>query len=298
MTLCYDLGQVWQTAAFEDRKSAVIKLLKQKRDEVLVHMGLALNTPQNSGLEVMFSHADELDRILSELMTFVYDIVFQDQEKPELALAAVGGYGRKELAPYSDIDILFLLNENDKNKAEEIVSFITSVLWDTGVKVGASVRTPADCIDQAVSDMSIRTNLLESRLVWGSVDLFDDFCFRYELLRTAGDGHDFVESKLEERSVRYRRMGQSKYMLEPNVKEGRGGLRDLHLMFWLAKYLFGITDMHDLIYRGILSPVACHKFLKAHRFLATVRCHLHMMSGRSGDILTFDAQKKIAEQMG
>ena len=298
MTLRYDLEQAWNTAAADKRKDAVVALLKQQREEMLVHIGMALNTPQNSGLEVMFSHADELDYVLSEWMSFTYDIVFAGQELPEISLVAVGGYGRKELAPYSDIDILFLLNDPDNEKAEEVVSFITSALWDTGLKVGASARTPADCITQALTDMSIRTNLLESRLVWGSRSLFDDFCFRYEQLRTSEGERDFVKSKLEERSARYRRMGSSKYMLEPNVKEGRGGLRDLHLLFWLAKYLFNITQMPDLISLGILSPVACHKFLKAHRFLATVRCHLHILCGKAGDILTFDAQKKIARQMG
>ena len=299
MTLRYDLEQAWNAAETpDDKKKAVVGVLKRRQDEMLVAMGLALNTPQSSGLEAMFTHADALDDTLSELMTFVYETVFQGQCPPQTALVAVGGYGRKELAPYSDIDILFLLNESDKDKAEDVVSFVTSALWDTGLKVGAAARTPADCITQALSDMTIRTNMLESRLVWGSPDLFNDFCFRYEELRTNGSGRDFVESKFEERSARYRRMGLSKYMLEPNVKESRGGLRDLHLLFWLAKYLFGITEMPDLINLGILSPVACHKFLKAHRFLATVRCHLHMISGRAGDILTFDAQAKIAEQMG
>lgn len=299
MTLRYDLEQAWNAADTpDDKKKAVVALLKQRQDEMLVNMGLALNTPQSNGLEAMFSHADALDDTLSELMTFTYETVFQGQALPETALVAVGGYGRKELAPYSDIDILFLLNESDKDKAEDIVSFVTSALWDTGLKIGAAARTPADCITQAMSDITIRTNMLESRLVWGSSNLFNDFYFRYEELRTTGDGRDFVESKLEERSARYRRMGLSKYMLEPNVKESRGGLRDMHLLFWLAKYLFGITQMPDLIDLGILSPVACHKFLKAHRFLATVRCHLHILAGRAGDILTFDAQAKIAEQMG
>lgn len=299
MTLRYDLEQAWNAAdTSDDKKKAVVAVLKRRRDEILVDMGMALNTPQSSGLEAMFSHADALDDTLSELMTFVYETVFQGQNLPETALVAVGGYGRKELAPYSDIDILFLLNDADKDNTEDIVSFVTSALWDTGLKVGAAARTPADCVTQATADMTIRTNMLESRLVWGSFHLFDDFCFRYEKLRTNGSGRAFAESKFEERSARYRRMGLSKYMLEPNVKEGRGGLRDLHLLFWLAKYLFGITEMPDLIDLGILSRAACQKFLKAHRFLATVRCHLHMISGRAGDILTFDAQTKIAEQMG
>lgn len=296
MTLKYDLENAWNGSPSADKKAALTAVLRQKRDEMLVNLGLALNTPQNSGLEAMFSHADELDQMLSETMTFLNETVFP-QTADDLAVVAVGGYGRKELAPYSDVDVLFLFHEKDKENLE-IISFMTSLLWDTGLKVGASVRTPAECISEAVKDISVRTNLLESRLIWGSSERFNDFCVRYESLRTAGTQKDFIEAKLEERRSRYKRMGQSKYMLEPNVKEGRGGLRDLHLMFWLAKYLFGITDMPDLINSGILSPVACHKFLKAHRFLATVRCHLHMMNGKAGDVLTFDAQKKIAEQMG
>lgn len=296
MTFKYDLENVWNEAADREKKQALVALIKQKCDEMIVTMGLALNTPQNSGLEAMFLHADELDQLLSETMDFLNENVF-DFAGNDLALVAVGGYGRRELAPYSDVDILFLYDPENQD-CHDMISFMTSLLWDAGLKVGSAVRTPEECISEALKDMSIRTNLLESRLVWGSPFLFDDFCFRYEMLRTKGDTKKFVEAKLEEKRKRYQRMGQSKYMLEPNVKEGRGGLRDLHLLFWLAKYLFSITDMHDLIHQGILSPVACHKFLKAHRFLATIRCHLHILNGKAGDILTFDAQRKIAEQMG
>ena len=296
MTLRHDLEQAWNTAAPADKKAAPAAVLRQKRDQILANLAQTLNSPSISGLEAMFFHADELDHMLSETMTFLNETVFPGAGNG-LALAAVGGYGRKELAPYSDVDVLFLFNEDDRENLE-IVSFITSLLWDAGLKVGSSVRTPAQCISEARRDVSIRTNLLESRPVWGNEALFNDFCARYETLRTDGTQREFVEAKLDERRTRYKRMGQSKYMLEPNVKEGRGGLRDLHLMFWLAKYLFGITDMPDLVGLGILSPVACHKFLKAHRFLAAVRCHLHLLNGKAGDILTFDAQQKIAERMG
>lgn len=298
MELKYALEHAWLHSPEEKRRDAVAGILKQRREDMLVNMGLSLNTPQNNGLDAMFRHADELDGLLSSLTAFVHETVFPSEQEPMLALAAVGGYGRRELAPYSDVDILFLPGDDTDEHLQETVSFIVSLLWDAGMKVGQAARTPAECIIQAQRDMSIRTNLLEARFVWGNKALFEDFSERYETLRTRTDSRDFVEAKLVERSGRHQRMGQSKYMLEPNVKEGRGGLRDLHLMFWLAKYLFGITDMNDLVNQGILSRSACREFLKAHRFLATVRCHLHMLSGRAGDILTFDAQKKIAEQMG
>lgn len=296
MTLASDLGRAWRETGDDNRKQAVVSLLKQHRAAAFADMERALNAPQNSGLEAMFLNAGRLDSMLADTMDFLNRDVFPNAGKGT-ALVAVGGYGRRELAPYSDVDVLFLFDaETPENK--EMIAFMTSLLWDAGMKVGASARTPAECMEQAARDASIRTNLLESRMVWGDHSVFDDFCARYETMRESDDGRGFVDAKLAERARRYQRMGLSKYMLEPNVKEGRGGLRDLHLLFWLAKYLYGITDMPDLIPLGVLSPVACHKFLKAHRFLATVRCHLHFLNGRAGDILTFDAQKRIAERMG
>lgn len=296
MSLKNDLEQAWRLAAPADRKAALVAVLRQKRNQMLADFAQAAELTPNSGLEAMYAHADALDQALSDTLSFLNETVFPNAGGG-LALAAAGGYGRKELAPYSDVDILFLVDE-ENGKDPEIIPFMTSLLWDTGLKVGSAVRTPAQCVSEARRDVSIRTNLLESRPVWGDFRLFDDFCARYETLCQEETQKDFVEAKLDERRARYKRMGQSKYRLEPNVKEGRGGLRDLHLMFWLAKYLFGITDMPDLIDLGILSPAACRKFLKAHRFLSAVRCHLHLLNGKAGDILTFDAQQKIAEKMG
>ena len=296
MNLKHDLQQIWENDP--QKRNPVVELLKQRHHEIVSHMEQILNTSSKSGLEAMYFHADAFDEILCQLMSFLDETVFDGTCISNTALIAVGGYGRKELAPYSDIDILFLTDETGTQKQKELISFATSLLWDTGLKIGAAVRSTRECIEEARKDMSIRTNLLENRLIWGNEELFDDFCQRYDILRQIDNGRDFVQAKLTERRERHQRMGLSKYMLEPNVKEGRGGLRDLHLMFWLAKYLFGITDMHDLVHSGILSPVGCHKFLKAHCFLSTVRCHLHILNERGSDILTFDAQTKIAAAMG
>lgn len=291
MTLFDELSRVWNGGA--GRESAVAAL-KSERAGMLDAMRRTLDTPKTVGLEAMFAHADALDSMLRDLFAFA---CATGNVRDRLALVAVGGYGRRELAPFSDVDILFLFDA-ETPEIRDAVALITSLLWDAGLKVGASARTPAECVVEARRDFSVRTNLLESRIICGDGALFDDFCRLYNGLRAENGGADFVEAKLEERARRYRRMGQSKYMLEPNVKEGRGGLRDLHLLFWLAKYLYGVTDMIDWTRSGILSPVACHKFLKAHRFLATVRCHLHLLNNKAGDILTFDAQQKIAGIMG
>ena len=291
MTLFDELAAIWNNGA---GREAVVAVLKSKRAETINVMRRMLDTTETIGLEAMFAHADALDSMLRGLFVFARETA---KVSGRLALVAVGGYGRRELAPFSDVDILFLFDA-ETPEIREAVALITSLLWDAGLKVGASARTPAECVVDARGDFTVRTNLLESRLICGDDTLFDDFCARYNDLRTENGGADFVEAKMDERARRYRRMGLSKYMLEPNVKEGRGGLRDLHLLFWLAKYLYGVTDMVDWTRSGILSPAACRKFLKAHRFLATVRCHLHLLNNKAGDILTFDAQRKIAEKTG
>lgn len=291
MTLFDELAAIWNNGA---GREAVVAILKSKRAETINVMRRMLDTTETIGLEAMFAHADALDSMLRGLFVFARETA---KVSGRLALVAVGGYGRRELAPFSDVDILFLFDA-ETPEIREAVALITSLLWDAGLKVGASARTPAECVVDARGDFTVRTNLLESRLICGDDMLFDDFCARYNDLRTENGGADFVEAKMDERARRYRRMGLSKYMLEPNVKEGRGGLRDLHLLFWLAKYLYGVTDMVDWTRSGILSPAACRKFLKAHRFLATVRCHLHLLNNKAGDILTFDAQRKIAEKTG
>ncbi len=279
------------SAAFARSRADAVSLLKDERRQMLDRFARSLE--HNDGLTAMFAYADETDALMRAVCDFVFGELFPTDSPP--AFAAVGGYGRCELAPYSDTDILFIVG-NDT--ARDGISFMITLLWDIGLKVGQAVRTPEQCEESAKTEMSVRTNLLESRFIWGNYGLFNDFSVRYDALRRATDGREFVDAKIAERNDRYERMGQSKYMLEPNVKEGRGGLRDLHLMFWLFKYLFDITDMPDLVERGVLSQSTCDKFLKAHRFLTTVRCHLHLINGKAGDVLTFDAQKRIAERMG
>ncbi len=289
-----ELKQAWETGG----RAALLEAVKAELNAARERMKVALNRPPHDGLLAEFDRADATDALFSALYDLVFGDVFPSAERPDLAICAVGGYGRKELAPYSDTDLLFLTEDDKNERTQSAVSFILYLLWDAGVKVGSSVGTPEERIERAKTDIETRTAFLEARFVCGERRLFDDFAARYEELRKTSDARAFLNAKLKEREERLKKTGGSKYMLEPNIKEGRGGLRDLHLAFWLTKYFFGTAEMPDLIRRELLTPETVGRFLKAHRFLATVRCHLHLLSGKAGDVLTLEAQKEIAERTG
>jgi [protein-PII] uridylyltransferase len=215
-----------------------------------------------------------------------------------MTVVAVGGYGRAELAPYSDIDLLFLHPYKRTAHTEQMIEFLLYKLWDLGLKVGQATRSIADCVRGARTDLATCTNLLDARFLWGNTDLFEEFQTRFQSEVAAGRGTVFVEAKLAERDARHHRTGDSRYLLEPNVKEGKGGLRDLQTLFWLGRFLFGIERPAELVEHGALDPFALRKFTKARRFLWAVRCHLHYLSDRPEERLTFDLQPEIARRMG
>ena len=215
-----------------------------------------------------------------------------------LAVVAVGGYGRAELAPHSDIDLLFLHPYKRTPHTEQMIEFLLYKLWDLGLKVGQATRSVAECVRGARADLATCTNLLEARFLWGDAALFDEFRARFETEVVNGRGTLFVEAKLAERDARHQRTGDSRYLLEPNVKEGKGGLRDLQTLFWLGRFLYRIERPGDLVEHGVLDPSALRKFTKARRFLWAVRCHLHYLSDRAEERLTFDLQPEIARRMG
>ena len=172
------------------------------------------------------------------------------------------------------------------------------MLWDLGLKVGHATRSVDETLRQAIGDITIRTSLLEARLVSGDQALFDDLEKRFESEVIEGSGIGFVDAKLAERDARHQRLGDSRYVLEPNIKEGKGGLRDLHGLAWIAKYLFRVRSLAELVDRGILSADEANRFHRAEIFLWTVRCHLHYLTGRPEERLTFDVQTQIGERMG
>ncbi len=243
--------------------------------------------------------------LIDQLVRLVHDFAVQ-YEYPAgaattgqvMSVVAVGGYGRGELAPKSDIDLLFLLPYKRTSYGEQIVEYMLYMLWDLGLKVGHSTRSVDECIRQAKADLTIRTALLEARWLWGDQKLFRELKARYRSDVAAGTGEEFVESKLAERNERHAKLGEARYVLEPNIKEGKGGLRDLHTLYWIAKYLYAVTEVGELVGRGLLSADAANRFAKAQSFLWSLRCHLHYLTGREEDRLTFDVQQEISRRMG
>jgi len=242
-----------------------------------------------------------IDQLIRVAFDFVTETIFplaNPTAGERVAITAVGGYGRGEMAPFSDIDLLFLLPYKQTPHTEQVIEYLLYLFWDLGLKVGHSVRSVEECLRQSKADLTIRTALLEARYLWGEQSLFDDLRRRFESEILRGTAAQFVEAKLAERDARHQRVGDSRYQLEPNVKEGKGGLRDLHTLFWIAKYIYRIDDVAKLVDLGVLSAEESNRFARAQAFLWTVRCHLHYLAGRAEERLTFDLQAEIARHMG
>ncbi|MCD2183630.1 [protein-PII] uridylyltransferase [Rhizobium sp. GN54] len=241
------------------------------------------------------------DQLISVVHDFALNHVFSAAMAPEAAritVTAVGGYGRGTLAPGSDIDLLFLLPPRPQPWSEPAIEFMLYLLWDMGFKVGHATRSIEDCISLSKDDMTIRTAILEARYVCGSRPLFDELSVRFEREIMLGTGPEFIAAKLAERDERHRKAGDTRYLVEPNIKEGKGGLRDLHTLFWIAKYYYNIRDPEDLVKLGVLSRHEFKLFQKADDFLWAVRCHLHFLTGKAEERLSFDVQSEIAACLG
>ncbi|WP_151717968.1 [protein-PII] uridylyltransferase [Gemmobacter serpentinus] len=239
------------------------------------------------------------------LVTVTFDLARQHfhplanpTEAERLSVLAVGGYGRAEMAPFSDVDLLFLTPWKITPWAESVIETMLYMLWDLKLKVGHSSRTIPDCVRLAREDITIRTALLESRFIAGEVAIardMDDTLWT-ELFR--GSGSEFIEAKLKERADRHKRQGGQRYVLEPNVKEGKGGLRDLQTLYWIGKYLHRVNDPAGLVTAGLFTQEEFATFNRAENFLWAVRCHLHYICKRAMDQLTFDLQVEVAARMG
>ena len=241
------------------------------------------------------------DQLITVLHDFALNHVFSAAHAPvanRITVTAVGGYGRGTLAPGSDIDLLFLLPAKPAPWSEPAIEFMLYILWDLGFKVGHATRSIDECIRLSKSDMTIRTAILEARFVCGSTALFDELSVRFDREIVKGTGPEFIAAKLAERDERHRKAGDTRYLVEPNVKEGKGGLRDLHTLFWIAKYFYHVRDTAELVKLGVLSKREYKLFMKADDFLWAVRCHMHFLTGKAEERLSFDIQRDIAEALG
>jgi [protein-PII] uridylyltransferase len=237
------------------------------------------------------------DQVISALYEFAMAHIFPAQ-RGRFAVTAVGGYGRGTLAPGSDIDLLFLFQPKPSEETHKAVEFMLYVLWDMGLKVGHATRTLEECIALSRSDMTIRTAILEMRYICGLKTLETELETRFDKEIVTGTGPEFIAAKLAERDERHRKAGDTRYLVEPNVKEGKGGLRDLHTLFWISKYYYHVRDTAELVALGVLSKHEYRVFEKADDFLWAVRCHMHFLTGKAEERLSFDIQREIAEALG
>jgi len=214
-----------------------------------------------------------------------------------IAVIAVGGYGRREMAPFSDVDLLFLTPYKITAWAESVIESMLYILWDLKLKVGHASRTIRDCIRLGTEDFTIRTAMLEHHFLAGDADLAAELDTTLKRDLFANTGREFIEAKLAEREARHLKQGE-RYMVEPNVKEGKGGLRDLQSLFWIAKYVHGVQDAAELVDLGVFRAEEFERFIQAEDFLWATRSHLHLITRRPSETLSFDMQVEVAERMG
>ncbi len=281
------------------------------RKETVALFRDALNEARGEARKVFLSDsgglacARRLAHIEDELIREIFDYVTTYLHPPvsgrgsdAFVIAAVGGYGRATLAPGSDIDLLFLLSPSARPREKRVVEAILYMLWDLGQKVGHATRTIKECLAQARADMTIRTALLEARLILGDATLFENMRTRFEREIVQGTAAAFVAAKLAERDNRIAQAGRSRYLVEPHVKNGKGGLRDLNTLYWIAKYVYRLREADDLVGAGVFSRSEYRLFCRCEEFLWTVRCHLHFLTGRPEERLSFDHQRRIASLLG
>ena len=271
-------------------------MLETARPEQLKH-ALACGS---AALAQLFLHGEVAGKLVKERAQLVDLVVCTAWRSttgaalPAASLVAVGGYGRGELHPYSDIDLLILLDDADKSNAEEPLSSFLTLLWDLGLDVGHSARTVAECGQEAKQDITVVTTMMESRLLSGSDKLYEDMqaCIAPDRIWPA---RNFFAAKLREQHARHLRYDDTAYNLEPNVKGSPGGLRDIQMIIWVTQRHFGTSRLSELVDHGFLTPGQLRLLQQGREFLWRIRFALHVLTGRGEDRLLFDHQTKIAD---
>lgn len=261
--------------------------LRAKRDalEALWQKGL-------SGQALLSEHTKLIDSFLS------HSFAECQVDTHDMALVALGGYGRQELFPYSDIDILLLHRSSAKDRLHDVAEAIFYPLWDAGLEVGHGVRTIEICLEDAKNDFFFQVSLLDGRLLVGSQVLFDDLMEKFNRLFITCHRKDFFENMLNHCRLRHKRFGNHTYLLEPHIKESRGGFRDVQAMLWSAQVVFGLHNINDLENSALLTTEDKNKLEEAINALIRIRNRLHYISGRKNDQLFFEHQEEMAEAFG
>jgi len=289
-----------QNGAVQEARPAVLGRLKELLRKARTEAARQLEADGKGRrcAEGLAAFQDELIRLVFDYTVRHVYRATNPSDAERMAIIATGGYGRGLLAPFSDVDLLFLLPYKQTPWGESVVEYMLYLLWDLGLKVGHATRTVDQSLKLARADITIRTALLDSRLILGDESLFRELMQRFQREVVSGTARQFVEAKLAERDERHRRAGASRYRVEPNIKDGKGGLRDLHTLHWLAKYLYGDGMSAGAVEAKVFTADEYSTFRHCEDFLWTVRCHLHFLAGRAEERLTFDVQPAMAERLG
>jgi [protein-PII] uridylyltransferase len=279
---------------------ALVERLRQLVDEARseARRQLARDGDGRACAEGLSAFQDALIRLAYDFTTNHVYSALNPSVAEHMAVIATGGYGRGLLAPGSDIDLLFLLPYKQTAWGESVAEYMLYLLWDLGFKVGHATRTIDQCVRLSDADMTIRTALLDARLILGDERLFTEFQRRFRKDVLEGHARAFIDAKLEEQNARHARAGASRYLVEPNIKDGKGGLRDLHTLHWLAKHLYPDKAEREFVEASVFTPAEYRSFRRCESFLWSVRCQLHFLTDRPEERLSFDLQPVMAERLG
>ena len=281
-------------------RQAIVEQLREALETGRAELARRLEEKPGAGHESANGHAFLHDQLIRIVHDHVIDDVYPvgNRSKGErLALVAVGGYGRGEMSPHSDIDIAFVTPDKPTMWCEQVIEAILYYLWDLSLTVGHSSRSLNEVTRMAREDITIRTALLEGRFLWGDQEVYDAASNRFWSEVVPGTESRFVTEKLAERDARHKRMGDSRYVVEPNVKDGKGGLRDLQTLYWIGKYVYRVKSARELVDKDLFTQEEYRSFRRAEGFLLAVRAHLHTIANRGEDRLTFDLQREVARRM-
>ncbi|TIX48905.1 [protein-PII] uridylyltransferase [Alteraurantiacibacter aquimixticola] len=294
------IEEVIEEHGAEAARQTIVELLRAALDKGRQELTKRLADKPAAGHEITNGYAflvDQIIRVVHDHVTGDLYPVANRTAGERLALLAVGGYGRGEMAPYSDVDIAFITPAKPTAWCEQVIEAMLYFLWDLGLTVGHSSRSLDEMVRMAKSDLTIRTAILEGRYLWGDRDVYQMAEDRFWGDVVPGSEAQFVTEKLAEREARHKRMGDSRYVVEPNVKDGKGGLRDLQTLYWIGKYVYRVRSAEELVDKGLFTQQEYRTFRRAEGFLLAVRSHLHTIAKRGEDRLTFDLQREVAKRM-